>query len=142
MSNCKYCGEPVSKSHKAAPVHSEKEPLNKLMMELAYTGTLFWLPLLVCPKEKDAKYHANQGLWVLIVSVISCNIIRLLSAVTGWMSGGILGFLMTGIYSLVYIAFLALMMYLLWNVWQRAMRIHSSQDPEPILFFDDYRIIK
>lgn len=119
-----------------------KEPMNKLMCELAYTGTLFWLPLLFCPDEKDAKYHANQGLWVLILATIACGGIRLLSMITQLAGGGIVGILMGGIYSLIFIVFLFVMMYLLWKVYQSAMRVHNDREPESILFFEDHSIIK
>ena len=57
---------------------SPREPACLLCCELAYTGTLFWLPLLVFPGSKEARYHANQGLWLLILSVAGCTSIRLL----------------------------------------------------------------
>ena len=60
----------------------QKEPPGKLGLELAYAGTLFWVPLLICPREKNAKFCANQGLWVLILSVIACMALRLLSTKT------------------------------------------------------------
>jgi uncharacterized membrane protein len=36
---------------------------------LAYTGYLFFLPLLTSPKSKFARFHANQGLLVLLTTV-------------------------------------------------------------------------
>ncbi len=119
-----------------------KEPLNKLMLELAYTGPLFWLPLLVCPREKDAKYHANQGLWVLIMAAVACTGICLMSMLTSWVGGGIAGILLGGIYALLYIVFLMAMLYLLWSVYDRAMRIHGNKKPHSILFFENHPIIK
>lgn len=87
---CKNCGKPVNISYRhthiphesvnTSHMYHEKEPFNKLMQELAYTGTLFWLPIVICPEEKNARYHANQGLWILIISVIACTGIRILSA--------------------------------------------------------------
>ena len=68
-----------------------KEPRRRVFCELAYTGTLFWLPLLICPQEKYARYHANQGLWLLILSVVGCTAIRLLSALNRFLAGGAFG---------------------------------------------------
>lgn len=53
---------------------------NKVMAGLAYI--LFFLPLIVCPESKYAKFHANQGLLLLIVA-IGGNI--LLGPVLGWL---------------------------------------------------------
>lgn len=40
---------------------------NKVMAALAYV--FFFIPLLACPNDSFAKYHANQGLLLLIVGV-------------------------------------------------------------------------
>jgi len=48
---------------------------NKVICALAYIPILFFLPLVACPKDsKFAKFHANQGLLVLILAVV-CNVI-------------------------------------------------------------------
>lgn len=120
----------------------ERESLNKLVNELAYSGVLFWLPLLISPKERHARYHANQGLWVLILSVIACTGIRVLGAVNRWLEGGVMGIISSGIYSLIYIGFLFLMLFLLWNVIVRAMDIHNEKEPKSILFFEQISLIK
>lgn len=54
---------------------------NKTMAGLAYL--LFFLPLIVCPDSKYAKFHANQGLILLIVSIAG-NIILGMIPVIGW----------------------------------------------------------
>ena len=44
---------------------------NKIVCMLAYIPILFFLPLVLCPKgSKYAKFHANQGLLLLIVCII------------------------------------------------------------------------
>jgi len=40
---------------------------NKVIAALAYL--IFFLPLLAAPDSKFGKFHANQGLWLLIVDV-------------------------------------------------------------------------
>lgn len=145
---CSKCGRAAVTHHaqQSGPINpavkTEKEPLNKLACELAYTGTLFWLPLLLCPKEENARYHANQGLWVLILSTIACSLIRGLGMLSQGLSGSIIGIFAGGLYSLVFIAFLVVMLYLLWNVIQSAMRIHREKEPVSILFFQRCSIIK
>ena len=66
-----------------------KENLNgtvKAMSALAYLWILFFLPLVVCPDSKFGRYHANQGL-VLLLTTIVANVIgavlRLIPTV-GW----------------------------------------------------------
>lgn len=41
----------------------------KVMAALAYLGILFFLPLVTHPNSKFGKFHANQGLILLIFSV-------------------------------------------------------------------------
>lgn len=118
------------------------EPKDKLCCELAYTGTLFWLPLIVCPDKEDARYHANQGLWLLILSVVGCTAIRILSFVNDMLSGGLIGVLFSGVYSFVFIIFLFGMLFLLWSAVTQAMGIHRDESPRPILFFDKAPIIR
>lgn len=53
----------------------EEVQKNKVICALAYLGILFFLPLVACPKgSKYARFHANQGLLILILAVV-CNII-------------------------------------------------------------------
>jgi len=48
---------------------------NKVICALAYIPILFFLPLIACPKDsKFAKFHANQGLLLLILAIV-CNVI-------------------------------------------------------------------
>jgi len=55
---------------------------NKIMAGLAYL--LFFLPLIVCPDSKYAKFHANQGL-LLLITGIAGNVILTIIPVIGWM---------------------------------------------------------
>lgn len=54
---------------------------NKAMAGLAYL--IFFLPLIVCPESKYAKFHANQGL-LLFIAAIAGNIILSIIPVVGW----------------------------------------------------------
>ncbi len=55
---------------------------NKAAGILAYI--LFFVPLLMAPKSPFARYHANQGLLLLIVAV-SVNIIGTIIPFLGWL---------------------------------------------------------
>ena len=54
---------------------------NKLMTGLAYL--LFFLPLLACPKSKFAKFHANQGLLLFIITLVGSIVLSLIWII-GW----------------------------------------------------------
>lgn len=55
---------------------------NKTIAGLAYL--LFFLPLLVAPESKYGKFHANQGL-ILLIFGIAGNFILGLIPVIGWL---------------------------------------------------------
>ncbi len=44
---------------------------NKIFACLAEIPVLFWLPLCACPGSRFARFHANNGLIMLIASVVS-----------------------------------------------------------------------
>ncbi len=51
---------------------------NKVIFVLAYLWILFFLPLVACPDSKAGKFHANQGLLLLITGIIlgvACSIL-------------------------------------------------------------------
>ena len=62
-----------------APEDIEK---NKTMAGLAYF--IFFLPLIVCPDSKFAKYHANQGL-LLLIAAFAGSIILSFIPIIGWL---------------------------------------------------------
>lgn len=82
---------------------AEEIEQNKVVCILAYFGILFFLPLVACPDSKYGKFHANQGLLVLlmelVVSVVSglfsalgiIPVIGLLFVALAGIIGGILG---------------------------------------------------
>ena len=49
---------------------------NRKVSALAYL--LFVLPLFFCPESRFGKFHANQGLLLLIVNIVGGFIVRLL----------------------------------------------------------------
>jgi len=62
-------------SNKAFNIDLKYEYINasnpKSLIVSAWSYLIFFLPLLICPKDKFARYHANQGLLVLLFSLIS-----------------------------------------------------------------------
>lgn len=156
MKYCSFCGAPMedadrycSRCGKAdlgplhpAPHHehhtAEKEPPEKLMCELAYAGFLFWLPLVFCKEEKYRLTCANQGLWALITATVCCTLIRVAGTINGWFAGSIVGLVTGGVYALLFMLFLAVMLFLVWKCLNNAFAIHKGGELEPILFFDRF----
>lgn len=140
---CRRCGRAVHyRQSKPLPSARMQESVYLLCCELAYTGTLFWLPLLVCPKSKAARYHANQGLWLLILSVAACTGIRLLGTADGLLAGTLFGTVFHGVYALAFIVFLAGMFFLMWSALNGALAIHRRNESRSILFFARTAIIR
>lgn len=92
---------------------------NKVMAILAYFGPLVLIPILATPKSKFARYHANQGL-ILLIADIAYGIVQgilgaVLRAIFSWNwnygylggRGAIYGILTT-VLSLVWIVFTVL----------------------------------
>lgn len=61
---------------------SEDINKNKVMAGLAYI--IFFLPLIVCPDSKFARFHANQGLVLLILSFAGSIILSIIPII-GWL---------------------------------------------------------
>lgn len=77
MKTCNFCGANVPDEEKVCPIC--KRPLdfeaedinkNKFMAVLSYLGILVFIPIISAPKSKYARFHANQGLSLLILDVI------------------------------------------------------------------------
>lgn len=117
------------------------EPHDKLCCELAYTGTLFWLPLLACPERPDARYHANQGLWLLVLSVASCAVPQIVAAGAGVLSGA-LGAILGVLHAACIAVIVPWMLYLTLSAVKSALCIHRGEGHLPILFFDRHPLIQ
>lgn len=55
---------------------------NKVISALAYI--LFFLPLIVCPESPFGRFHANQGL-LLLITGIAGSIILTIIPIIGWL---------------------------------------------------------
>lgn len=74
----------------------------RLVNMLAYLGILFFLPLVFEPKSKIARFHANQGL-VLLLLIVAANgifyVVPFLGGLLSWLLNVVLFFLMiSGMY--------------------------------------------
>lgn len=83
---CDGCGSPVvseqtnTQGTQKATVQAGSQD-NKVIFILAYFGILFFLPLVSCPNSKEGRFHANQGLLLLITSVAGQIAVAILSAI-------------------------------------------------------------
>lgn len=82
---CEICGSPiVSQMVPQTQLTGKKENEtadNTIIFMLAYLSILFFLPLLVCPKSKEGRFHANQGLVLLIASSVCSLLLIILNAI-------------------------------------------------------------
>ena len=82
---------------------------NKVISVLAYIPILFWLPL-VAGNSKFGRFHANQGLILLLYCVVFGIVNAIIGVVLGWIP--IVGAIITGLLGIVaWISSLALMIY-------------------------------
>lgn len=69
----------------AVPVFDAEDiEKNKVVSALAYF--IFFLPLIVCPDSPFGKFHANQGL-ILLITGVAGHIILGLIPILGWIIG-------------------------------------------------------
>lgn len=77
MKTCNFCGASVPDEENVCPICKrslefdvEDIKKNKLMAVLSYFGPLVFIPIISAPKSKYARFHANQGLCLLILDAI------------------------------------------------------------------------
>ncbi len=115
MKFCDECGtstseknttsKPVQPQASTTPVATNTTD-NKVIFMLAYLGILFFLPLLVAPDSQKAKFHANQGLLLLLTSIIGNIIISIFSKIVGFVGMWFLGSLLSFVFGVAMIALL------------------------------------
>lgn len=54
---------------------------NKVIAMLSNIPILFWLPFVACPTSRFAKFHANQGLLLLIISSVCAIVFGILGLI-------------------------------------------------------------
>jgi uncharacterized membrane protein len=84
---CQACGapveEPVVNNDGATQNTSNSASNDKIMAVLAYLGLLVLVPILAGKDSKFVKFHANQGLVLIIAYIIltvACNVIGVMTA--------------------------------------------------------------
>ncbi len=94
--NGPYSGQPYT-SYQSAPYSEGYDPQdiekNRVWTALAYFGILFFLPLVISPNSRYGRFHANQGL-VLLLFEMAGNCIFHFIPLIGGMLQGIYGVLM------------------------------------------------
>ena len=86
---CDGCGASITTEQVDAKSDFDKGPYtnetqeNKIVFILAYLGILFFLPLVVCPNSKIGRFHANQGLILLITAIAGQIVISILGYIPG-----------------------------------------------------------
>lgn len=84
---CDGCGSPIVNEQTNTYVATQEVPasnevqVNKVIFILAYLGILFFLPLVSYPNSKIGRFHANQGLLLLIASIMGQIAVGILSSI-------------------------------------------------------------
>lgn len=84
-----------------APVNDKKENIENVKVVAAVAYILFFVPLITNPDSQFAKYHANQGLVLLITAIV-------LNMISGVLMAVLIGFLLLPLVSL-FVIVLAIM---------------------------------
>lgn len=96
-----------------AEIYEEEDiKQNKTMAGLAYI--LFFLPLIVCKDSRFGRFHANQGLLLLILSVTGYIAISIVATILATITWRLFGFISL-LYSIFGLFILAIAIYGLVN---------------------------
>ncbi|MDD3168607.1 MAG: hypothetical protein PHC91_03965 [Eubacteriales bacterium] len=100
-------------SAESAEIYEEEDiKQNKTMAGLAYI--LFFLPLIVCKDSRFGRFHANQGLLLLILSVAGYIAISIVTTILATITWRLFGFIAL-LYSIYGLFILAIAIYGLVN---------------------------
>lgn len=102
----------VNSAEAADRYDAEDIKQNKTMAGLAYI--LFFLPLIVCKDSKFGRFHANQGLLLLILSVAGYIAISIATTILATITWRLFGFISL-LYSIYGLFILAIAIYGLVN---------------------------
>ena len=92
-------GESIEEKSEQEQKQPENDVQKKVICALSYLfGILFFLPLVVYPNDDFAKFHANQSLVVLIVSVIGSVVLGILTIVP---AVGIVFSILSGVFGIL-----------------------------------------
>lgn len=85
---CPQCGAPMIEPPKTPQQDVEQ---NKVMAVLAYFGILVLIPILAAKESKFARFHANQGLILLITGVAYSIFVQLVIKIVAFISYALAG---------------------------------------------------
>ncbi|MDR3309664.1 MAG: zinc ribbon domain-containing protein, partial [Tannerella sp.] len=91
-------------SEENVSVDQKDAEANKLMAILAYLGILVLVPILAAKESPFARFHANQGLLLLLTSIVGGIVVGILATILAFVSVVLAG----ALYSVFYLAILAL----------------------------------
>lgn len=91
--SCPSCGASTGASDFTASFDSQDIESNKVMAILAYLSWLVIIPLVAAPQSRFARFHANQGLVLAIISTIWGVVTGILGVIPfiGWIIAAIMG---------------------------------------------------
>lgn len=122
---------PKTENQNASSTGSIKsDSSNKVIFMLAYLGILFFLPLVSCPESKTGRFHANQGLVLLITGFVGQFILMILFSALSWRLWALTSLIST----LWGLALLALVIIGMINA--------SKEEEKPLPIIGGIRIIK
>ena len=105
---------------------------NRLMAVLAYLGILVIIPIIVEPNSKFVRHHANQGIILLMTSIIYSAVMKVLAVLVGWVP--IIGSIILSLVSLIGVV---LMIFIILGIVNAAQ---GNAKELPII--GKYRILK
>ncbi len=103
--NAQFCGACGALQGKA-PAPAADTSNDKLMGVLAYLSILVLVPIFAAKDSRFARFHANQGLVLLIADFAYGIVSVILGAISVWF--GVVGLLLASLLDLVNLVFLAL----------------------------------
>lgn len=81
---CDGCGATLTNEQPVQQSAPKTDEDNKVIFVLSYLGVLFFLPLVACPDSKVGRFHANQGLVLLIAGIAGQIVLTILSSFAPW----------------------------------------------------------
>jgi uncharacterized membrane protein len=116
---CNDCGSPVVAQQTTNQAPAQEQPAaaqtapaeqeaqdNKIIFILSYI--LFFLPLIACPNSKAGRFHANQGLVLLLASIAGQIVVAIVS--------GILSFIFAAMWLFTIASGIGMLLYTVWYI--------------------------
>lgn len=114
----------------------------RIICALAYFGTLFWIPLVLWPREQMARRISNQGLWSFISVLILIILYHIMEFVYKIIAHTPISFISNPLSLMNKMLLIFSIIYLVIKNWENAMALIKGNKVKGILFFDEYPLIK